>query len=191
MSKILFVSACLVSILFYSCSPELQVSTDCIKGTDFKKYKSYAWLSPDSSLTDNQDLSVALGNMIMSISNEELKKKGMVLDTENPDVLFNYKFGTKIVTRYSQSASLSVGVGVAGPGYYVGGSVPVAGGEIMESQDQQAQLDIRMFETKSGQVLWTGVATKTVDQAGNNGKKNLQIALHNMFYKLPIRHKAK
>jgi hypothetical protein len=191
MKRIIIFPVILMIILLYSCSTGFQISSDYVRGTDFKKFKTYAWLAPDSSLTDNDDLSVMLGNMIMNSSNTELKKKGMVLDSENPDALFSFKIGTEVVTSYSQSPSLSVGIGVGGPGYYVGGSVPVAGGDLVASSSQTAVLSIQMFDFKTSEAIWFGGARKTVDPIGSNIQKNLQMALHNMFYRLPVRHKVK
>jgi hypothetical protein len=53
-----------------------------------------------------------------------------------------------------------VGVGVAGPGYYVGGYAPVAGGNITASTVEDGSLKFAMYDTETKKQVWTGMATK-------------------------------
>jgi hypothetical protein len=118
----------------------------------------------------------------------------MVLDTKNPDAVFRFRMGITNMMEYSQSPTLSVGVGVGygyGPtGYYGGVSVPVAGGTVTEKRVAEAFLIIEMFETKTGYILWTGGARKTTEADGDNAK-NMKLALHSVFSRLPVKHKTK
>ena len=122
-------------------------------------------------------------------ANEELKKKGMVMVKSKPDVVFMFDTQVEDHMRYTQSATLSVGVGYGGPGYYVGGSVPVAGGKITEVPYQEGRLIIEMFDARSGKILWRSWAQKTLDY-----KSDLNIIIKNamkdMMYTLPIKHKT-
>ncbi len=72
----------------------------------------------------------------MQLSNEELQKKGFVLNTDQPDAVFI--FDTRIEDRitYSQTPQVSVGFGFGGPGYYGGFAAPVAGGDIVQNVTQ-------------------------------------------------------
>jgi hypothetical protein len=76
------------------------------------------------------------------------------------------------------------------PGYYSGAVVPVAGGNITETRADEATLVIEMFETSTGYILWSGGARKTIDNSADS-EKNMRLALHSIFARLPIRHKTK
>jgi hypothetical protein len=199
MKRILTLSSIALAFLLFSCSGSINTFSEYSKSIDFQKYKTYAWIP--SASTDIQDLSTErmFGKMVTSIANEELKKKGMVLDTEHPDAVIRFSMGIKSQMEYSQSPTLSVGVGVGVgyggygygmPGYYAGAMVPVAGGNITETRADEATLVFEMFETSTGYILWTGGARKTVDNNADT-EKNVRLAMHSIFERLPIKHKIK
>jgi len=142
------------------------------------------------------------GDLIMNLANDELKKKGMVLDTENPQALFLFDMGASVKTTYSQTPTVNIGAGYGYPGhyagrpgyygggYYVGGYRPYSGGEITSADSDVAFLDVMMFDIQSGQMIWTGGATKTMDNKGDL-KENFKLALRYIFIRLPIQHKTK
>ena len=197
MKQKLILSSFALALVLFSCSGSINTFSEYSKSIDFQKYKTYAWIP--SASTDIQNLSTErmFGKMVTSISNEELKKKGMVLDTEKPDVVIRFSMGIKSQMQYSQSPTLSVGVGVGYggygygmPGYYAGAMVPVAGGNITESRADEATLVIEMFETSTGYILWTGGARKTVDNNADS-EKTMRLALYSIFDRLPVKHKVK
>ena len=108
------------------------------------------------------------------------------MDTLKPDAIF--VFGTEVgeITTYSQSATLSVGVGVAGPGYYVGGSVPVAGGKITATTKNEGILSYAMYDTQTTKLVWTGHMTKTFKMA-DDLQKIIGDATKKIFKKLPLK----
>ncbi len=189
-------------ILLISCAAPIKSTADFNTSTDFQKYKSYAWIGPDDSILSLQQLKNMYGDLIMNLSNDELKKKGMVLDTENPDALFLFDMGASTTTSYSQAPTLNVGVGYHVPGayvgrpgyygggYYIGGYMPVSGGEITSETTSVAFLNVVMFDTKSGELLWTCTAKKTMDNKGDL-KENFKLALQYIFAKLPAKNKSK
>src|SRR4026207_1956846 len=89
-----------------------------------------------------------------------LGSRGLKMDTLKPDAIFVFFTSVEEVTVYSQSATLSVGVGVAGPGYYVSGYAPVAGGKITESTEEEGVLKYVMFDTETREMVWTGTVEK-------------------------------
>jgi hypothetical protein len=60
------------------------------KGVNFKNYKTYAWLHTNDTaytkLASKQKVESALSSAVI----QQLSKRGMVLDTLNPDCLFTY-----------------------------------------------------------------------------------------------------
>jgi hypothetical protein len=197
MKQILILSSFSLALLLFSCTGSINTFSEYSKSIDFQKYKTYAWIPSASTDIQNQSTERMFGKMVTSISNEELKKKGMVLDTEHPDAVIRFSMGIKNQIQYSQSPTLSVGVGVGYggygygmPGYYAGAAVPVAGGNITESRADEATLVIEMFETSTGYILWTGGARKTVDNNADS-EKTMRLALHSIFDRLPVKHKTK
>jgi hypothetical protein len=189
--KHLFVLASFaVSMFFISCS-SMNTFSEYNKSVDFNKYKTYSWIAPDDSSLENQVLQNSYGKAIMAGSNTELKKKGMILDNQNADVVFKYHLGINHTTKYSQSPTLSIGVAYGAPGYYYGGvAVPVSGGNVSASRQDEAFLMLEMYDPETGYILWTGGARKTVDNTADS-RKNMQLALHAIFAELPVKHKVK
>lgn len=194
MKQILILSSFALTFLLFSCTGSINTFGEYSKSIDFTKYKTYAWIPSESTDINTQSVERMVGKMVNSISNEELKKKGMVLDAEKPDAVFRFSMGVKNQVQYSQSPTVSVGVGVGYgygygmPGYYGGAVVPVAGGNITETRADEATLVIEMFETSTGYILWTGGARKTIDNSADS-EKNMRLALHSIFERLPIKHK--
>jgi hypothetical protein len=194
MKQILILCSFALTLVLFSCTGSINTFGEYSKSVDFSKYKTYAWIPSDNTDLNNQSIERMSGKLITSVSNEELKKKGMVLDAEKPDAVFRFKVDVKSQINYSQSPTLSVGVGMGYgygmPGYYAGAFVPVAGGNISEKRADEATLIIEMFETSTGYILWSGGARKTIDNNADT-EKNMKIALHSVFARLPIMHKTK
>ena len=176
-----------------ACSGGLKIYSDKDPKTDIKPYKSYAWIAkPGDSVLNAGGKGKMFGPLIVRSANEELKKKGMTLDIENPDALF--LFDTKIAEKikYGRAADTNVDgayYGVAGV-YYAGTLAPVRGGEIMPSEYEEGLLYFNMYDTKTGKLLWSGGATKELT-ASDDGEKIVKNAVKSIFGKLPIKHKTK
>ena len=152
----------LMFILYFPLSGNAQkVSADYDTKTDFNKYHRYAWLAPGDSVLNRYRADKLYCGYITFAANQELKSRGLKMDSLQPDVIFVFNTSVQEMTRYSESPTLSVGVGVAGPGYYVAGAVPVAGGKISASTEQDGVLSYDMYDTKTKKLVWTARADKT------------------------------
>ena len=136
-----------ISLALLSCAPGIQSYSTKARDADLKKYKSYAWIRPADAENHKDDSVYAA--LILELANEELVKKGFVLNTEDPDALF--LFDTRVENRvsYSRTPQVSVGIGFGGPGFYGGVSGPVAGGQIVEEYHQEGMLLIEMVDTET------------------------------------------
>jgi hypothetical protein len=191
MKRILTLTSVAFTLLLFSCSSALNTFSESDKSTDFQKYTTYAWLPPDTSAANIHIAAEKMyGNLIVANSNEELKKKGMVLDNKNPDAVFRFSFGLNSKVEYRQSPTVSIGVGYGGPGYYAAAAVPVAGGNVTAHRADEVFLIIEMLDTKTGYVIWTSGIRKNVDNTGDS-KKNLKLAIQSIFSRLKIKHKQK
>ncbi len=158
------------------------------KGIDLDEYKSYAWINLDQFVDANKEGEQRYARYILDLANEELVKKGFQLDINNPDAVFRFSTQIENKVKYNQSPSMSVGIGFGGPGYYVGGSVPVAGGQVREYNYEEGVLSIEIVEPKTGRVLWRGWAQEEVSFE-TDLESDLRMAVRNIFMKLPVKHK--
>ncbi|MBP9924726.1 MAG: DUF4136 domain-containing protein [Cyclobacteriaceae bacterium] len=164
------------------------VKTDYDTQTDFKKFKTYAWLAPGDSVLNRERLDKVYGGTITYAANQELKSRGLKIDTLQPDAIFVFYTSTDEIIQYSQSPTLSIGVGVAGPGYYVGGSAPVAGGKITETSMEDGSLKYSMYDTQTKKLVWSGSVEKTFNRA-DDIPKMLSDYTTRIFKKSPIKKK--
>ena len=187
--SVLFIPIVLLTFLV-SCSGSSHVFSDKDNEVDLQQYKTYAWIAPGDTVLNARRKDKLFGGYIVRISDEELKKKGMTVSTSHPDAVFMFETQVDERVEYSQTATMSVGVGYGGPGYYVGGSVPVAGGEIKSTQVQDGMLTFNMYDTKTGNLIWTGGTKETLTNSVDV-EDVIKSAVKQIFYRLPIRHKAK
>lgn len=178
----------IVQVLASSCSSIMKTYSYKDKKTDLKQYKTYAWINLDHFVEDNKKGNKLYAKYILDLANQELKKKGFILDVENPDAVF--LFDTQIENRiaYSQSPQVSVGVGFGGPGYYVGGSVPVAGGQITQENYDEGVLFIEMYDTKTQKLVWRGWAQEEISFT-TDLETDIRRAVEQIFMRLPVKHK--
>ena len=167
---------------------QAQVFTDYDTEADWKKYKTYAWLAPGDSVLNRYRNDKLYSGIIVHTANQEIKAKGMRPDTLKPDAIFVFHTKVQDDVRYSQSPTLSVGVGVAGPGYYVGGGGPVAGGKITAHPYEDGTLVYEMYDAETGKLVWRGGDKKKFEM-----KDDIQALIvkttKKIFKKLPIKHK--
>lgn len=162
------------------------VKTDYDTQTDFSKFKTYAWLAPGDSVLNRERIDKVYGGTITHAANQELTARGLKLTSENPDAILMFLTSVHEVTTYSQSPTLSVGVGVAGPGYYVGGSAPVAGGKITASTSEDGTLKYMMYDTGTGKLVWSGMVQKSFKMS-DDIQQLLRDNTVKIFKKLPLK----
>ena len=164
------------------------VVSDYDTKTDFAKFKTYAWLAPGDSVLNRYRSDKLYGGSIMHAANQELRSRGLKMDTLRPDAIFIFYTSVEEITIYSQSATLSVGVGVAGPGYYVSGSGPVAGGKITASTEEEGVLKYAMYDTETRKLVWSGMVEKQFKMT-DDIEKILGEYTAKIFKKYPVKKK--
>lgn len=176
--------------LLLSCAESIQTFSDRDTKVDLQQYKTYAWIAPGDSVFNAQRRDKLYGGYIVYVSDEELKKKGMTLDTAQPDAVFMFESHLEEKVKYSQSPTVNVGVGYGGPGYYVGGSVPVAGGELVATSYGEGLLVINMYDRRTGKQLWMGGAKKSISNS-EDIEDVIKIAVRSIFFRLPVKIKTR
>lgn len=156
--------------------------------TDFKKFKTYAWLAPGDSVLNRPRRDKLYGGAITHFANRELTSRGLKPVTDNPDAILVFYTSVEETTIYSQSATLSMGVGVAGPGYFIAGSAPVAGGKITSRIAEDGTLKYAMYDTQTGKQVWWGMASRQISMK-EDIEKLLDQYTARIFRKFPVRKK--
>lgn len=189
MKKLLHLFTFVTSLVLAACvTSGIITKSYKAKGVDLKQFKTFAWAKPGNeeyqkSYDKKQNIP-----FIITLTNEELKKKGFKLDNENPQAIFIAD--TKIEERvaYNQSPQVSVGFGFGGPGYYGGFAAPVAGGQITEQHFTQGMLFIEMYDIKTQKLLWRGWAEEKITFK-NDIEADIRKAVKDIFIRLPVKHK--
>ncbi len=159
------------------------------KGTDFRKYKTFAWVAPgDTVLTTRRDDKLFAGS-IEYFTNEELKVKGMKVVTRKPDAVFMFDTQVQDRMKYEQAPTVYMGVGYGGPGYYVGGMVPVAGGQITAVPYMKGSLILEMWDTQTHQLVWRGWTEESINNSDDLNNV-IKWAVKNMMRSLPVKVKS-
>jgi hypothetical protein len=177
---------CLLLVLFSMVTQAQKVSSDYDSKADFTKYKTYAWLAPGDSVLNRYRYEKVYGGYITYLANQELKGRGMKIDTLMPDAIFVFDTQVQEITQYKQGATLSLGVAVAGPGYYAGGSAPVAGGKITASTVEDGILKYAMYDAQTRQLIWSAQMEKTFKMA-DDIEKMIKEGTEKIFKKSPLK----
>jgi len=176
-----------------SCSESLQVSVLKTPNVNLADYKTYAWVAPgDSALNHRRDDKVYAG-LIQHSADVALKKKGMTIDSQNPDAVFMFDTFMDEKTEYRQSPTTTASFGVAGygfgyggPGYYAGTSAPIYGGGMTPISVEEGTLMYFMYDRKTGKLLWKGSATATMSKK-MNVESTIRKATNFIFAKLSVK----
>ena len=171
MKKILFATIALL-LLGVTSTLAQDVRYDFDKTKDFSKYRTYKWVS----IKDADQVDQLTANQIMSAVDAELAKKGLTkTDSGDADLLIGYQ--TAIGTE-KQFNSYSTGWGY-GPGWgsswYGSGSMGSNMTYGSTSTVYTGQLDLSMYDSATKQLVWRGVASRTMDPKAKPDKKEKNI----------------
>jgi hypothetical protein len=163
------------------------VRYDYDKDKDFSKFKSYKWVSIKGA--DQPD--ELTGKRIMAAVDAELATKGVTkTDSDTADLYLAYQ--TAVGTE-KQFTSYNTGWGYGpgwGAGWYGGGmnSTTTYGST---STVYVGQLDLSMYDPASKQLVWRGVASKTLDPKAKPEKKekNIGKAVQKLLKNFPPKQK--
>jgi hypothetical protein len=144
-----------------------KVSYDYAKGTDFSKYKTFAWAEG----THVQDPLVHA--RIIGEVEAQLAKKGLTKTESNPDlyVVYHVAFDTQ-----KDISTFSSGYGYGGYGWGWGGGWGTGTTTTTVRDIVVGTLVLDMADAAQKQVVWRGIATKTgVDVQAKPEKRDKNI----------------
>jgi hypothetical protein len=160
-----------MSILGATSTLAQDVRYDFDKDKDFSKYKTYKWV-PIKGADQPDDLTA---KQVTAAIDTELASKGLTkTDADTADVYIGYQTAIGTEKQYtSYSSDWGYGSGW-GRGWYGGGmgSSTTYGST---STVYVGQLDVSIYDPAQKQLVWRGVATKTLDPKAKPEKKQKNI----------------
>ena len=153
------------------------------KNADFSKFKTYKWVT----LKDAAKVDDLTERQIKEALDAELAQKGLSeVDGDQADLFIGYQaaIGTE-----KQFTSFNTDWGY-GPGWYRGGWYGYPGGGMNTGQTSTiyvGQLAVDMYDVANHDLVWRGVASKTLDTKAKPEKrqKNLNKAVAKLMKSYP------
>jgi uncharacterized protein DUF4136 len=181
--------AWLVTLLIVSsCALGQDVRYNFDKNTDFSKFKTYKWVDikgatkPDD-LTDKQ---------IKAAFDAQAATKGLSkVEGDDANLLVGYQTAIGTEKQFNSYSSTMGGPGWGyGPGWYGGGWYGAGGMTTTSGSTStiyKGSLSIDMYDSANHDLVWRGVATKTLDPKAKPEKreKNLNKAMAKLMKKYP------
>jgi hypothetical protein len=183
MKKVVFFSMLMI-LLAASSAVGQDVRYNFDKNSDFSKFKTYKWVT----LKDAAKPSDLVAKQIMAAVDAELATKGLSrIDGDKADLYIGYQVG---IGQEKEFTSFSSDWGYGG-GWYRGGWYGGAGG--MSTTTGQTttiyigQLALDMYDSANRDLVWRGVASKTLDPKAKPEKqeKNLKKAVAKLLKNYP------
>lgn len=181
MKRLLFVAALLLTAGFVQ-AQNVTIETDKKLNTDFSKYKTYTWasqvdnkLDPGFYFLNDLELKERIRNAVAF----ELAGRGYKLNRQTPDLLINFRVFDKATTI---------------KGYTGYGTTYFGTTEVRQPEDEKTynikagSIIINFVDTKTGQVVWQGVASGITNNNGFDRDHNkIKQAINLIFEKYPYR----
>jgi len=153
------------------------------KNTDFTKFKTYKWVVlKDAAKIDN-----LRDRQIKEIVDAELATKGLQkVEDDSADLFIGYQAGIgqeKQLTSYN--SNWGYGAGWYRGGWYGSGGASTTTGQT--STIYNGQLVVDMYDSANHDLVWRGLATKTIDVDAKPDKqeKNLSKTIKKLLKNYP------
>jgi len=181
MKRVLFLST-LIPALAMSCAFGQDVRYNFDKDTNFSQFKTYKWVILKDAPTANDLVTKQLKDAV----DAELAAKGLTkVDDDTANLFIGYQAG---VGQEKQFTSFSSDWGYGG-GWYRGGWYGPGGGMTTGSTSTiyVGQLVLDMYDSVNRDLVWRGVASKTLDSKAKPDKqeKNLAKAVKKLLKNYP------
>jgi len=169
MKKLAFLTTAFL-LLSVSAALAQDVRYDFDKEKDFSKYKTYKWVAIKGA-DKPDDLT---SKKITAAVDADLATKGMTkTEADTADLYIGYQTA---IGQEKEFTSYNTGWGYGpgwGGGWYGGGGMSTTYGST--STVYVGQLDVSMYDPAQKQLVWRGVATKTLDPKAKPEKKEKNI----------------
>jgi len=170
--KRFFVLSVITLLLTAGSSLAQDVGYNFDKSADFSKFKTYKWVP----IKDAAKVSDLVDKQIKDALDAELATKGLSkVDGEDANLFIGYQ---PAVGEEKQVNSYSTGWG-AGPGWgrgWYGGGMSSTTTTTSTSTIYKGQLVLDMYDSANHNLIWRGIASKTIDPKAKPDKQQKNLA---------------
>lgn len=178
-----------LSFFLNSCGTSLKVSTDYDKTIDFKKYKTFSVYD----LKQTGSVNPANADRIVNALKKQMKEKGFIEDTQNPDLHIN---AVTILTSKEAVAMDAAPTnyygygGVYRPYGYYGAGYGYGYAENPSTREneydyKQGTLMIDLIDSKTQKMVWQGVGNSEIDTKPVNADELINYAVGAIMVSFP------
>ena len=145
-----------------------QVSVNYNHDVDFSQFHTYAWGSNNANAIKDS----ILAQVAQQDINAAMQSKGltMVQESQNPDLLLTANGGMREQTSWNAWGMRGWGGGM---------------GSITPEQNVVGTMIVDLFNAKSQELVWRGIAENTLNHKGNKNQEMVQKAIEKMFKQWP------
>jgi len=179
MKKFLVALICLLVLTVGSTFAQ-DVTYNFDKSTDFSKFKTYKWVA----IKGAQKLDTLADKQIRDAIDAELSKKGLTkTDAETADLYIGYQ---PSLGEEKQLTTYNTGWGY-GPGWGYGYPGSMGSSTSQTTTILIGQLALDMYDSANHDLVWRGIASKTLDPQAKPEKreKNIQKAAAKLLKNYP------
>ena len=187
MKKIYVFPVLLLAIFLSSCA-SVKVTSDQGKDTDFSLYKTYSFLG----WQDNSDAIINDFDKkrLHDAFKTELESRGLQLVSEGADMAISLYFVVSQETSTTAYTNYNGGYGGRYSRYGYGWGGGYGGGSssttYTENDYLKGTLVMDVFDEKSGQEIWQGIATGTIQEKPEKREKSIPRGVSSLMKKFPI-----
>lgn len=179
----------IAGIIMIGCGSSLKVSSDYDKTIDFKKYKTFSVYD----LKQTGSVNPANADKIVNALKKQMKEKGFVEDTQNPDLQINAVsiLTTKEAVAMDAPPTNYYGYGGAYRPYgYYGVGYGYGYAENPDTREKeydfkQGTLMIDIIDTKTQKMVWQGVGNSEIDTKPVNADEIINYAVGAIMVSFP------
>lgn len=147
-----------------------QVSVNYNHDADFSQFHTYAWGSNNANAIKDS----ILAQVAQQDINAAMQSKGLTLvqENQNPDLLLTANGGMREQTSWNAWGMRGWGGGM---------------GSITPEQNVVGTMIVDLFNAKSQELVWRGIAENTLDNKGSKNQEMVRKAVDKMFKQWPKR----
>jgi Domain of unknown function (DUF4136) len=184
-------SIAIIAMACNACST-YDIASDKDNAVDFSKYKTFAWYAKDpQSFKNNQFDNQIIESNIKNFVSAELKKKGLVVDIDNPDILLDYNLMIQKKTEQVQNPIYSHPYNYGFYNPYRINMTPFAyppmivGYRIQNIPYKEGTLTISAVDRNTNKLIWRGWSVGTLTDV-QSYESDLHRDIHQILKKYPI-----
>ena len=171
-----------ITFILTGCS-NLQIITDQAEGVDMSKYKTFNFSPADKSDNACIYFSEINQNRVKEAIAKELAGKGYTI-AKNPDLMIS------TFLKVQEKQNVTTPYPYAGPGDFIGiyGGYRYNSGHVNIIDYTEGTLIIDLVDTGKNELVWQGIAIKTIDKNSKKAEKNINNAIEKVFKEFPTKN---